>query len=381
MNRGLRGKILAVLLALFAGGTAAPAREWLVYFATYTGVQSQGIYVSRLDDRTGKLTPPELAAETPSPCYLAVSPDEKFIYSADSVAMFDGEKAGSVSAFAINPSSGLLKLLNRKSSGGSGPCHVSVDATGRVLLAANYGAGSVKSFRLNPDGSIGSEGSYIRHQGAGANPNRQAAAHAHFICADPSNHFALACDLGADKVVVYKLNGADARLVESSFAPAPPGAGPRHLAFSPDGQFARAANELGCSVTTFAWNSATGTLVPVETVSALPPDAKLDPAFTAAEIVTAGHYVYVSLRGHDSVSVFRAHARSGRLALVQNLPARGNVPRGLGVDPAGRWLIVCNQKSGNVVEFAIDPETGKLSPTGQELKLSQPVDVKFIHRQ
>jgi len=363
--------IFLCLFALFA--PAAPSENFFVYFGTYTNALSKGIYVSRLDSDTGKLSAPELAAETASPCFLAVSPDEKFIYAA-------AEPAGAINAFTVDKSSGQLAALNGKSSGGKGPCHVSVDATGHLLFAANYAAGSVKSFQLNGDGSIGADGSYIEHHGSGVNASRQAGPHGHFICADPSNHFALACDLGMDKVVIYKIDAANGTLAEHSFATVPPGSGARHLAFSPDGKFAHVVNEMGCTVTTFAWDSDAGKLTPVETVSALPPGEAVRSGFTAAEILTHGKYVYATVRGHDSVTVFTADPQTGRLTFLQNIPCGGKVPRGLGIDPTGRWLITGNQKSDNVVEFAIDPVTGKISPTGQEFKIGSPVDVKFVEK-
>ena len=355
---------------------AAPAKDFLVYFGTYTNTLSRGIYVSRLDADTGKLSTPQLAAETPSPCFINFSPDGKFLYAANSVK-FPGENAGTVSAFAVDKKSGALKFLNEKSSGGNGPCHVSTDANGKFLFAANYGGGSVKSFSLNADGSIGADGSVIQHHGGSVNTNRQSAPHAHFICADPSNQFALACDLGMDKIVIYKIK-ADGTLVENSFASVPPGSGARHLAFSRDGKFVFVVNEMGCSVTTFAWND--GRMTAVETVSLLPADVPVKPEFTAAEIRVhpSGKFVFATVRGHDSVSVLAADEKSGRLKLIQNISSGGKVPRGLGIDPTGRWLFTGNQKSDNAVEFSIEAATGRISPTGAELKIGAPVDVNFV---
>jgi 6-phosphogluconolactonase len=368
------------VLALFAFAASVPAESFLVYFGTYTNASSRGIYVSRLDAATGRLSAPELAAETPSPCFLAVSPDEKSLYTANSVKTFNAENAGAVSAFAIDESSGRLTLLNQKSSGGAGPCAVNVDATGKILLAANYGGGSVKSFLLETNGEIGADGSIIRHVGSGINLNRQAGPHAHFITADPSNRFALACDLGTDKVMIYKMTDGILTPNETPFATVPPGSGARHLAFSRDGKFVHVINEMGCTITTFAWDADKGKLELVETVSALPPGAAAQADFTAAEILDhpSGKFIYATVRGHDSVSVFAADVRSGRLTFLQNISAGGKVPRGLGIDPTGRWLMTANQRTDNAVEFAIDAATGKLSPTGQELKIGSPVDVKFV---
>jgi len=375
-------KILLCWFAILIGASAS-AKDFLVFFGTYTNELSQGIYVSRLDAKSGKLSAPELAAQTPSPCYLAVSPNEKFLYAANSVKNFSDNSitnGGAVSAFTIDPATGRLALLNQKCSGGAGPCHVSVDASGKVLFVANYNSGSVKAFLLETNGALGAGGDCVAHVGHSVNTNRQASAHAHCICADPSNRFALACDLGTDEIVVYPFDMRQAGLLPAkaeTFA-VPPGSGARHLAFSRDGQFVHVLNEMACTVTTFAWNSEKGKLNVLETISALPPDVAVQNNFTAAEIVASGRFVYATIRGHDSVSVFSAEGQTGRLTFLQNVSAGGQVPRGLGVDPTGRWLITGNQKSDNAVEFAIDATTGKLVATGQQLKIGSPVDVKFV---
>jgi 6-phosphogluconolactonase len=236
---------------------------------------------------------------------------------------------------------------------------------------------------LNTNGSISVDGSFLQHGGSGVNTNRQASPHAHFIAADPSNRFALACDLGTDRVMIYTLNTNTGELdVQQGFSTTtvPPGSGARHLAFSRDGKFIHVVNEMACTMTTFTWDSEKLPLAAIETISVLPPDVAVKNNFTAAEILVhpSGRFVYATVRGHDSVSVFAADASSGRLTLVQNISAGGKVPRGLGIDPTGHWLIVANQKSDNAVEFGIDAATGKLSPTGKELKIGSPVDVKFV---
>jgi len=376
--------MISVAGALVVAAATVSARDVLVYFGTYTNATSRGIYLSRLDADTGKLSAPELAVASPSPCYLAVSPDGKFLYAANSVKGFRDyatENGGAVSAFAIERPSGKLTFLNQKCSGGAGPCHVSVDATGKVLFIANYGDGSAKAYRLESNGAIGEGGDRVARVGHGVNTNRQTSAHAHFICADPSNRFALTCDLGTDEVLVSPFDPlAGLHPARMAAFNVPPGAGPRHLAFSRDGRFVHVLNEMGCSVTTFAWDAVNGRLAEIETVSALPAEVAVKAGYTGAEILVApdGRFVYATLRGHDSISVFAADAANGRLKLLQNISSGGKAPRGLGLDPTGRWLIAANQQSGNAVEFSIDPTTGQISPTGRALALGSPVDVKFV---
>jgi 6-phosphogluconolactonase len=378
IHHRLRGPIVCCLTLLMLTNTLK-AKEFLVYFGTYTNATSKGIYVSRLDADTGKLSAPELAATTPDPSFLALAPDEKYLYAANE---FGGNNAGLVSAFSVNKTSGQLTLLNQKDSGGLAPCHVSVDATGKTLLVANYSSGTVKSIALKADGSLGDDGSLIQHQGHSVNAERQAGPHAHFATVDPANHFVLACDLGLDKVLIYRLDAAHATLVtnDSPSATVATGSGPRHLAFSRDHQFVYVANEMACSVATFAWDAKHGQLTPDETVSALPFGVAVKPSYSGAEILVHpnGKFVYVTLRGHDSITVFSADAKTGHLTFMQNLSAGGKVPRGLGIDPTGRWLIAANQKTGNVVEFGIDGITGKLTPTQTEWPVGSAVDVKFV---
>jgi len=378
-HRLLRDRAALMFALLFVAVTlTAPAKDFLVFFGTYTGTLSKGIYVSKLDSATGSLSAPELAAETPSPCFLATSSHGNYLYAANNNLILNGQKTSGVSAFTVDNTTGHLTLLNQKSSGGPGVCHVSIDDTDHILLAANYSDGSVKSFQLNADGSLGADGSYIRHHGSSVNTNRQSAAHAHFIVPDSSHRFALACDLGMDRVIIYKIDPATGTLSENASAPVPPGSGARHLVFSPDGKFVHVINEMGCTITTFSWNSKKGELKIVETISALPPGVALRPDFTAAEILACGNFIYATIRGHDSISVFSANPHTGHLAFVQNISSGGKVPRGLGIDPTGRWLFAGNQNSDNAVEFEIDSNSGKISPAGRELKIGSPVDVKFI---
>jgi 6-phosphogluconolactonase len=254
-----------------------------------------------------------------------------------------------------------------------------------MLMIANYNGGNVKSYLLDTNGGIGADGSFIQHTGQGVNTNRQTGPHAHFIATDPKNHFALACDLGIDKVVVYALNTQDGTLeLKSGFSPTtvPPGSGTRHLAFSKDGKFVHVINEMGCTVTTLKWGAKDGSLEPVETVSALPESVPWKDNFTAAEIQVhpSGKFVYATVRGtgSDLVSVFKADTKTGKLSWIQSIGAGGQIPRGLGIDPTGHWLITGNQKGNNAMEYAIDVKTGKLTPTGRELKMGSPVDVTFV---
>jgi 6-phosphogluconolactonase len=384
MKQSLRLLVLhLVLLPLaLAWNSAAVAKEFWVYFGTYTGKSSKGIYASRLDASTGKLTPPELVAETTSPSFLAISPNGKFLYAANEVPKFEGRTAGAVTAFALDRSAGKLTALNQKSSGGSGPCHLVVDATGRSVLVANYGGGSVQALPVNKDGSLGDGGTFIQHTGGSVDKSRQEAPHGHCIVADPSNRFALACDLGLDKVLIYKLDPARAALTanDPAFGTVAPGSGPRHISFRPDGKFAYVISEMLCTVSAFTFDAKRGALTEFETVSSLPPGETVQKGFSTAEIEVhpSGKFVYGSNRGHDTIAAFAIDAKSGKLTLVGHENSGGKIPRSFGIDPTGRWLLAANQNSDSVVVFRIDEKSGALTPAGQQVQVGAPVCVKFV---
>lgn len=378
MNFSFRHQIVSILG--FAVTTMAlPASQFFVYFGTYTEGASKGIYVSRFDSASGQLSMPVIAATTPDPSYLAIASEKRYLFAANEVS---GPNNGTVSVFSIDKHSGHLTLLSQKDAGGVSPCHVSVDTRGKTLFVANYTSGNIKSVPILKGGGLGDGGTLVDYHGHSVNANRQTSPHAHFLSVDPSNHFALGCDLGTDKVMIYRFDSENSALIANDppFASVPPGSGPRHLAFSRDGKFVYVLNEMGCSVSSFHWNSKSGALDLVGTVSALPEGVPVLPEYTAAEILVHpnGNYVYLSLRGHDSISVFACDEKAQQLTLIQNISAGGKVPRGLGIDPTGHWLIVANQKTGNVVEFAIDVATGKLSPTKTAFQVGSPVDVKFV---
>ncbi len=377
-----RYKQLAVVLVsgLLGMVPAGFGNSCRVYIGTFTGVQSHGIYTSLLDIKTGKLTQPVLAAATPDPSFLAVSPDARHLYSVNELP--DGNQ-GSVSTFAINPENGLLSLLDRKTSGGVGPCHLSVTHNGKSILVANYASGTIEILPLQTNGIPENPSARYVYQGHGPNLQRQQAPHAHFLAADPSDTFALGCDLGTDQVRVFRLGPDDLNLDpdQPSHGNTPPGSGPRHLVFSRDQQRVYVINEMGCSVTRFAWNSRLGSLSPFGTLSLLPTSSMANSASTAAEILLdeSGRHLYTSVRGANRIEVINLGSTVGnQWDLAQDINSGGLTPRGLGLDPSGHWILAANQGSGNVAEFAVDPVHGTLSPTGVSILVGSPVDVLFV---
>jgi len=379
--------LLLLLVASLVFPLAPPisaAPDYWVYFGTYTGGKSQGIEAARLD-AAGRLSEPSLAATTTNPCFLAVDPTHRFLYAVNEVKNHAGQRQGNVTAYSINGQTGTLTKLNEQSSGGDVLCHIQVDATGKTVLVASYGGGSVSALPVDPDGSLGQVASFIKHHGSSVNPANQKGPHAHCIVTDPGNRFALTCDLGLDKVLVYKLDASDATLTANTPACATltPGFGPRHLAFHPNGKFVYVISEMGCCITVFDYAADRGELSEIQTISTLPAGQKNDPSFSGAEVVVhpSGKFLYSSTRGLDRINLFSIDEKTGRLAHVEDVSSGGKTPRSFNLDPTGRFLIAANQNLNNVVVFQVNSETGHLTPTGQTVEVGSPSCVVFVPAQ
>jgi 6-phosphogluconolactonase len=361
--------LLALLLSLLAQDKVS------VYVGTYTGknpADSKGIYRFDFDAKTGAAGEPVVAAETPSPSFLAVHPNGKLLY-----AVGEAGKTGTVSAFAIQ-ADGALKLLNAKPSGGAGPCHLNVDASGKAALVANYGGGSCASLPIQADGSLGEPASVMQHAGSSVNPSRQKEPHAHSINLDPAGRFAFCADLGLDKILVYKFDAAKAALAPNDppHAAVPPGSGPRHFAFRPDGKFAYACGEMTSTVIAFAYDAEKGVLREIQVISTLPEEVKGN---STAEIVAHpnGKTLYCSNRGHDSIAVYDIDGPSGKLTSKGQVKTGGKTPRNFALDPSGQWLFAAGQGSDTIHVFQVGADGG-LTATGTVVKVAKPVCVRFV---
>jgi 6-phosphogluconolactonase len=367
--------------ALAAGGpqAASPTSggKYIAYVGTYTGPHSKGIYAFRFDASTGELTPLGLMAESTNPSFLAADPTGRFLYAANEISNYEGQKSGGVSALAIDRKTGKLAFLNEVPSGGAGPCYVTLDKTGHYVLVANYDGGSVAVFPAARDGRLGAASAFVQHTGHGVNPQRQEGPHAHAIELSPDNRFAIAADLGLDELLVYHFDPLRGTLSPNNppFAKVEPGAGPRHLAFHPNGKFLYVINEMQSSVTAFSYDG--GALRNLGTVSTLPKEFKGNN--DSAEIVVhpTGRFLYGSNRGHDSIAVFTIDPAAGTLTTVEYASTGGKTPRNFAIDPTGSYLLAANQDSNSLVAFRIDTKTGRLTTTGQTLEFPSPVCITW----
>jgi len=368
--------VTAFLGALFASMTAIDARDDIfVYFGTYTRGNSDGIYVATLNRDEGTLSKPKLAASVDNPGFVALHPARPLLYSVSEVR----EPTGSITAFAIDAKSGMLTQINKQSSGGANPCHLSVDPSGRMVVAANYTGGSVCSIPIADDGSLQEVATFVQHEGSSVNKQRQDGPHAHSANFDAAGEYVVVCDLGMDKLVVYKANPDTAELTAND----PPstsvagGSGPRHLAFHPSGKFAYANLEMSSEVRAFEYHPEYGVFYGIETYSTLPEGFTANNSTAETQVHPNGKFVYVSNRGHDSIAIFSVDEETGRLTPQGHVSTHGQTPRNFGIDPSGQFLLAANQQTDNVIVFRIDPETGALSETGSSIRVPSPICVRY----
>ncbi len=352
--------------------------DLFVFIGTYTEAKSKGIYVCRFSP-DGKITQPTVAAETRNPSFLAVHPNQRFLYAVNEISNFEEVKAGAVSAFSIAPD-GKLTFLNQISSGGADPCHLTVDRSGKSVLVANYSGGNAEVVRIEENGRLGRRTDFVQHKGSGSVLPRQQTPLAHCVALDMGNKFAAIADLGLDKVLVYKFD-PDLGTLTPNNPPSvslAPGSGPRHFVFGADGRHAYLINEMNSTLTTFSYNSSEGTLKELQTLSTLPAEFREDTSTAELVMHPSGKFIYGSNRGHNSIVVFKVDPKTGMLTWVQTESTQGKIPRGFGIDPSGRFLLAANQNSDNIVVFRIDLATGRLHSTGQTINVPSPVDIKFV---
>jgi 6-phosphogluconolactonase len=372
--------ILAVCaLSLVVNAREAARRKYLFYVGTYTDHGSKGIYAYRFDSATGESTSLGLAAESTAPSFLAMAASGRFLYAVNELSQFNGQPTGAVSAFAIQPKTAKLTLLNQVPSRGEGPAHIALDRSGKYALVSNYDRGSIAVFPLLQDGRLGEATAFVQHKGSSVNKERQEGPHAHAAEFSPDNRFVIVADLGLDQLLVYRFDEARGTLgSDPQIVRAVPGAGPRHLVFDATGRHLYVINEMQSSVVAYAYDAANGALGELQIVSALPKGFPRTSEAAEIEMHSSGKFLFASNRGDDSIAVFAINPKDGTLTPVEIDSTGGKTPRNFVLDPTGAWLLAANQESDDIVVFRVDPGTGHLTRSGPELHVPSPVCVRFV---
>lgn len=357
--------------------------EMLVYVGTYTTRESfvdgkaAGIHVLRLDPASGALRQVAVSAPAVNPSFLVLHPSGRFLFTVNEVYTADG---GAVSAYAIDAGSGRLTFLNQQPSHGGAPCHLALAGDGRALLVANYQTGSVAVLPVGGDGRLGPASDVLQHVGSSVHAERQRGPHAHSLTFDLSGRYVFVCDLGLDKILVYRFDGEHGTLLPHTtpWAEVRAGAGPRHLDIHSDGRWVYAINELDSTIDVFAFDGDAGTLRPLQHVSTLPADFRGTNHCADIHVAPSGRFVYGSNRGHDSIAIFAVDGSTGRLSPIGHASTQGRTPRNFAIDPTGTWLFAANQDSDSIVPFWIDPANGRLEPAGSPVAVPTPVCVRLL---
>ena len=386
-------------LAAANDSSLTPANgKLLAYAGTYSsavdgGANGEGIYLFQMDTRTGELSAGKLVARTPNPTWIVIHPSKKYLYAIDEVTNYQGG-SGSVTAFAMNSATGELALINTVSSAGASPAHLSLDAKGSYAFVANYAGGSIAVLPIHSDGSLGAAVDVHRDSGSvgpahasGAPRGSFAvsghdAPHAHMIAADPAGRFVLATDLAQDRIYVYRFDAATGKLTPpdgAPFASLPPGGGPRHFAFHPNGHWLYVLLEEASTIVFFLFDPQTGALAADRIASALPPGFAGTSFASEIALSPDGRFIYSANRLHDTISVF-AIGPDGRHRLIGEASSLGDYPRHFRIDPTGNFLHVCNQKSDSIATFRRDRDSGWLTFTGSYTPIGSPAVLTFIER-
>lgn len=359
-------------------GRRTMGAEPIVFVSSFADGDQAAIQAYQVDGATGRLSPLAKTTGVAHPFFLALSPDQKFLYSIHA-KQFGGKEDEEVAAYAVEGRTGNLKLLNRQSARGTAACYLQVDATGKAVLLANYLTGSVASYPIQADGSLGPAATFVQHAGKSIDPARQLGPHAHCFVISPDNRYAYAADLGLDQILGYQLDAVSAKLAPTTqgFVRTIPGAGPRHLTFHPDGKRLYVINELANSITLFDYDVRNGALYERQTIATLPSDYKGTSYCADVQATPDGKYLYGTNRGHDSIAAYRI-GDGGRLTLMEIVPSLGKGPQNLLVGPNGKWLLCANMPGNNVATFAIDEASGKLRAVGEAVSLPSPSCIQLL---
>jgi len=364
---------LAAGMVLSQTVQATAAEEPLVFISAFAPGEKGAIHAFKLNPETGKLTQVERTSDMENPFFLAVSPDNRFLYSIHAPGKFGGKDNEYVAAYELEGRTGKLKPLNQQSSLGTASCYLDIDQSGKAVVVANYSTGNLASLPVKADGSLGEAATFIQHEGSSVNPKRQKEAHAHCSVISPDQKFVFAADLGIDKILAYELDPQTAKLspAKQPFVRTIPGAGPRHLTFHPNGKAMYVINELKNSITKFDYDPETGFLTEGQTISTIPEDFTGITHCADLKFTPDGRFLYGTNRGHDSLAAYSVD-KNGDLSLIEITPSLGKGPQNLAITADGKFLLCANMPGNNVIVFAIDQKTGKLTPVGEPISIPSP---------
>jgi 6-phosphogluconolactonase len=370
---------LAAFAVLSLTNSAAAADEpkadtyWV--FVGTGGGKAKGIYRFEFDPANGKLTNGELAAEVSNPSFLAIHPNGKWLFTVS-------ERAGGVLAYEIDAKTGKLTKLNSQPVKGNGPCHISVDRSGKFVLVANYGSGSANVFPIADDGKLKEISCFVQDEGKSVHPGNQEGPHAHSANLSKDNRFAIVADLGIDKLLVFKFDADKGTITpnDPAFLATAPGAGPRHFSWHPTAPLGFVINEINSTLSSLSYDAEKGTFKTLKTVSTLPSDYKDAKKNSTAEVVVHpnGKFVYGSNRGHNSIVAFKLDPQTGDLGLIGYATEGIKVPRNFSIDPTGQFMLVGSQAADHISVFKIDPETGVLKATGETVEVGTPICIRYL---
>jgi 6-phosphogluconolactonase len=355
----------------------------LLFVGTFTegetNSKSEGIYLYEMSQNTGALNYITVVPSV-NPAYLVVHPSKQWLYAVNELDSRNEKYIGAVSAFRIDLKNKQLLFINKVASCGNSPCYISIDKTGRYVMTANYGNGSVAILPVGKDGSLGEAVSVIQHQGSGPNSGRQSGSHAHMITEGQHKNIVYSADLGIDEISIYELDTIHGKLMPTDYnVKTKPGAGPRQLAFHPAQPWVYVVNELNGSIEAFNIDGATGALSRFQTISTLPVGETREPGSAAIHVTPNGKFLYATNRGEiNNVAMFTINQKTGELTLTGHQSTLGKTPRDFVIDPTGTFVLVANQNTSEVVTFKIDPSSGKLIETGIVTKVPNPVCLKFL---
>ena len=370
-HRPFLGLALAILATALTSASTT-AKDPIVFITSFASGDDGGIHAYAFDTKVGKLKPLHRTAIPENPFFLALSPNQKFLYSTHT-KQFGGTETEHVAAYEIVGRTGELKLLNRQSCEGRGACHLNVEQTGKTVLVSNYTSGNVASLPVKADGSLGAPASFFQHEASRENPSRPKKPLAHCIVVSPENRYAYVADKGLDRIYCYKLDPAQGTMTPNTppFTTTQTGAGPRHLRFHPNGKRVYVINELSNSVSVYTYDAGSGALTETQTIPTLPKDFSGRTKCADLKITPDGRYLYGTNRGHDSIACYRI-AEDGTLSLIAIESSLGKEPQNLAITDDGSWLLCANRQGNSVAVFHIDGMTGRLKSAGEPISQPKP---------